>query len=70
MKRFLVIYHSHPAPPFDTTVVDVHAKCVLSALRDAKREIKLQHDWQFAQAVPWPRGCVDVDEAARRVASR
>jgi hypothetical protein len=70
VKRFLVIFHSHPTPPFDTTVVDVYAESPLGAMRDAKREAPPAHAWQFAQALPWPRGCADVNEAARRVASR
>jgi hypothetical protein len=70
VKRFLVIFSSHPTPPADTTVVDVSAECAMSAMLIAKREAGIHHVWTFAQAVPWPRGCSDVDAAAERVCGR
>ena len=69
MTRFLVIFSSHPTPPVDMTVVDVTASCVLSALLTAKREVRVQHAWVFARAIPWPIGCRDVDEATKKVSS-
>ncbi len=69
MKRFLVIFRSHPSPPVDETVIDVTAPCALSAILTAKREVQLQHGWTFVQVVPWPRGYVDVEDAAYRVAN-
>jgi hypothetical protein len=70
VKRFLVIFRSHPSPPFDSTVVDVSARCALSAVLAAKREIAVQHGWTLAQGIPWPRGCEDVDDAAAKIAAR
>lgn len=69
MKRFLVVFDSHPSPPVDQTVVDVTAGCALTAIRDAKREVRLHHGWTLARAIPWPRGCSNVDAAARKIAN-
>ena len=66
MKRFLVLFSSHPTGPADMTFVDVDASCTLSALCAAKRGTKLQHLWSFAQAVPWPHGTVDVEHAMKK----
>lgn len=69
MTRWLVVFQSHPAPPFDTTVVEVHAETQLHAVRDAKRDAHVAHPWHFAFAIPWPRGCRDVNAAAKKYAS-
>ena len=69
VKRFLVLFRSHPSPPADETVVDVTARCALSAVLKAKREIRLQHEWTFARVIPGPRKCLDVDAAARLVSA-
>ncbi len=67
MKRFLVVFDSHPTPPVDQTVVDVTATCALEAIRDATREVRLHHGWTVVRAIAWPRGCADVDEAAAKI---
>jgi hypothetical protein len=67
MTRWLVVFQSHPTPPFDQTVVEVYAATQLHAVRDAKRA-HVSHPWHFAFARSWPRGCADVDAAAKKIA--
>lgn len=68
MARWLVVFQSHPDPPFDTTVVEVRgARSPLEAVRDAKQG-KISHPWHFAFAIPWPSGCRDVNAAAKKIA--
>ncbi len=70
MKRWLVIFSSHPAPPSDATVVDVRAPHELGAIQSARKSVAIQHPWAMVSAIPWPRGCPGVDEAAARFAAR
>ena len=65
MKRYLVIFSSHPTPPADATAVDVRARSELEAIRNAKRAARIPHPWAHVSALPWPRGCPGVDEALR-----
>ena len=69
MTRYLVIFLSHPEPPADATFVDVRARNVLEAVRDARKASPPQHPWTLAIAYSWPMGCSDVDEATRKLAS-
>lgn len=67
VKRFLVVFQSHPIPPSDATVVDVYAKNVLLAVRKARKEVPPHHEWCLVSVAPWPKGCANVDEAAERL---
>lgn len=70
MKRWLVIFSSHPTPPADTTVVEVRDTTELRAIAKAKRLAPPHHPWSSVTAIPWPKGCPGVDEAAARLASQ
>jgi hypothetical protein len=65
-----VIFSSHTAPPADATAVDVRAVSELDAIARARRSITLHHAWAHVSAVPWPKGCPDIDDAARLSFSR
>lgn len=69
MKRYLVLFRSHSAPPVDITVVDVTSTSPLAAVREAKREVEIQHPWAMVTVVPWPSDCLDIEEAVRQYAS-
>jgi hypothetical protein len=62
VKRWLVVFCSHPSPPSDATIVDVRARSELHAIAKAQRENVLPHPWGFVQAYPWPKDCADVDD--------
>lgn len=64
MKRWLVIFSSHPEPPSDSTVVEVRASTQIQAIAIAKRTTPPAHPWSSVSAIPWPKGCPSVDEAA------
>lgn len=68
MARFLVVFQSHPMPPFDTTAIDVRAPNALQAVHDAKRDEGVSHPWHLAYALPWPRGCADANAAVKKIA--
>ena len=68
LKRYLVIFSSHPVPPADATAVDVRAAGELSAIAKAKRVVELHHPWSRVVAVPWPRG-LSIDEATATLAA-
>ena len=65
MKRWLVIFSSHPSPPADATAVDVCEQDELRAIAKARRAAPPHHPWAIATATPWPKGCPNVDEAVR-----
>ena len=67
MKRWLVIFSSHPEPPADATAVDVRADGELAAIARAKQTTELHHPWSCVRAVPWPRG-LSIDEVAAALA--
>lgn len=65
--RYLVVFCSRTRPR-DATVVDVHARHELEAIATARREHEPEHPWSVASARPWPRGWIDADDAAMRIA--
>lgn len=69
MKRWLVVFRSHPLPPVDSTVVDVTARSMLGAIAKARREALIPHPWHLVTATLWPRGCADIDAAVAKMAA-
>lgn len=67
LKRWVVIFSSHPSPPADATAVDVRAESELAAIAKAKATTELHHPWSGVRAVPWPRG-LSIDEVAAKLA--
>lgn len=70
MFRFLVIFRSHHDALADVHFVDTEASSPLAAIAKATREQPPMRDWVIVHALVWPRGCSDVNQAAKRYASR
>lgn len=70
MRRWLVIFSSHPTPPVDQVVVDVWSPTMLAAIAEAKREIGgVMGQWAKVEAAPWPRGVRSANDVAKKLAA-
>lgn len=68
MPRWIVVFRSHVEAPADVHYVDVAASNALSAVREAQLREPPLHEWVLAEAIEWPAGVEDLNEAVGVVA--
>lgn len=68
MTRWIVVFRSHVEAPADVHYVGIEAPSALRAVRDAQREAPPPDGWVLVEAVAWPAGVDDIDEAIAVVA--
>lgn len=66
MARYLVIFKSHAEGLSDLHFVDVAARSPIDAVKTALSVSPPFGSWALAQALPWPRGCARIADAALR----
>ncbi len=68
MNRYIVVFRSHHEGPADITSVEAWGASGLAAVLSAKREVQIFHPWVVARAYAWPKGCADIEAAAKKIA--
>lgn len=68
MSRWIVVFRSHVEAPADVHYVDVEASTSLRAIRAAQREESPLDGWVLVEAIAWPPGVDDINEAIAIVA--
>lgn len=70
MLRYLVVFRSHHDALADVHFVDMDGPSPLAAIRKALKKRPPMGEWVTARALVWPRGCVGVEQAAKKYASK